>query len=409
MKRHRLMKASWITLLGFAGVANAAAGITREEGDPFSFSLSELITRDANLYRLPEEFDVAVMVPGGTATRDDLIYRTSAVIDGGWSMGKQEFALNVAVDNNRYADNSMLDNTSGNGRADWNWQLARDWSGQLGAGYGRSLAGFTNSRFFGKDVLENSDYHSAIRYELTPHWSLSAKGRYAEGSHDTDARRADNFESRSSTFGINYLTRRGDEMGVQYRRTTTTFPNELPGGGLFSDRGYVDRAATFETSYAFTVKTSFHGSLGYDWRHYPQSVIGDFAGPVWNAALRWEPRAKTRIEITQFQELTAYLDAESNHFEASGTRVALAWLPTTRLTMSFDVSREHHDYTGFEPDAFTGPARRDRLVSWQVSARYVPVSMLAFDLSYRFEQRETNRLLYAYDDRVISAGLTLLF
>jgi hypothetical protein len=412
MRMKRVHTAPWIACLTLGCVASSVAlgaAAPREPGDPFSLSLSELITRDANLYRLPEELDAAAVIPGGKATRDDLISRTSAVVDGNWSLGKQDFLLNVAVDSNRYSDNTQLDNISGNGRADWNWQVGSDWSGQLGAGYGRSLAGFVNSRFFGKDVLESSDYHGALRYELTPHWSLIGKGRYAAGSHDTHARRADDFDSRSSTFGINYLTRRGDEMGLQYRRTTTRFPNEQPGGGLFTDRDYVDRAASFEMSYAFTVKTSFQGSLGYLWRHYPQSVIGDFAGPVWNAALRWEPRAKTRIEITQFQELTAYLDAESNHFEARGTRLSVAWLPTGKITMSFDAAREHHDYTGFDPEALAGPGRRDRLVSWQAGLRYTPVQKLAFDVNYRFEQRDTNRLLYAYDDRVISAGLTLIF
>jgi hypothetical protein len=397
---HRLIL---IALLGLSAAATA-----RESGDPFSLMISEQITSDENVYRLPEAFDVVSLVADPRASRDDLIARTSATVDGTWAVGKQDFALHLTVDDNRYTDNAMLNNTSGNGRADWSWQLGRDWSGQLGATYGRALAGFVNSRFFGKDVLESSDYHGAIRYELTPHWNLSAKGRYAEGSHDTDARRADNFESRSSTFGVGYLTRRGDELALRYRRTTTRFPNAVA-GGLFTGRDYTDRAASFDMSYAFTVKTSLQGSLGYLWRHYPQNVLGDFAGPVWSAALRWEPRAKTRVQITQFQELTAYLDAESSHFQARGTRLSLAWLPTSKITLSFDASRESHDYTGFDVAALGTPSRGDRLASWQAALRYTPVQMLAVDVNYRSERRNTNRALYEYDDRVISAGLTLIF
>lgn len=396
-------------LLLAAGTTAFAGTVPRTSDDPFTFSLSEQVTHDENLYRLPQDIDLATMIPDERASRNDLVSRTSAVLDGNWSLGKQAFVLNADLNSNRYADNKMLDNTSGSGRADWNWRFAKDWSGQLGASYGRSLSGFTNSRFFGKDVLGNSDYHAMLDYELTPHWTLTAKGRYATGEHDSDARQVDDFDSRTSVFGIRYLTRRGDEMGLQYRRTTTEFPNELPGGGLFSDRGYVDRAATYEMSYAFTVKTSFQGSVGYLWRHYPQSVLGDFAGPVWKASLHWEPRAHTRVEITQFQELTAYLDAESNHFEARGTRLNLAWLPTARITVALEASRENHDYTGFDPVGFGSPARRDRLVSWQAAVTYTPVQMLAFNVNYRFEQRDTNRTFYAYEDRVIGAGLTLIF
>ena len=407
--RRALRSCALLAISTAASSAGFAATIAREPGDPFSFSLSEQITSDENIYRLPDDLDVTTMIPASDASRDDLVSRTSAVVDGSWDLGKQELALNLAVDNNRYADNTMLNNTAGNGRVDWNWQLASDWSGQLGAGYGRSLAGFVNSRFLGKDLLESSDYHGAVRYELTPHWSLSAKGRYGQGEHDTDARQIDNFDSRSHTFAINYLTRRGDELGFQYRRTATSFPNQQSVGGLFTDHGYVDRAASLELQYAFTVKTSFQGSMGYLWRHYPQSVIGDFAGPVWNVGLRWEPRSKTRVEISQFQELTAFLDAESNHFKARGTRLTLGWLPTSKITLSLAASREKHDYTGFDLLELNGPGRRDRVGNWQVGLSYTPVQMLSFDVNYRFEQRDTNRLLYEYDDRVISAGLTLTF
>jgi hypothetical protein len=401
MKEHTARSCALLVAASTVATSALAGTVARQPDDPFTLSLSEQITRDENVYRLPDNLDIAAALPGADASRDDLVSRTSAVIDGNWNLGKQAFALNMGVDSNRYADNTMLNNTSGSGRADWDWQLMSDWSGQLGASYGRSLAGFVNSRFLGRDVLESSDYHGTIRYELTPHWSLNAMGKFAEGSHDTDARRIDDFKSDTSVFAINYRTRRADEMGLQYRRTATNY--------VLSDRDYVERAGSYELNYAFTVKTSFQGSVGYLWRHYPRSVVGDFAGPVWNAKLHWEPRAKTLVELTQFQELTAYLDAESNHFESRGTRLTVAWRPTSKITLSLDASREHHDYTGFDPFDAGGTERRDRLGIWQLAVSYTPVQMLALNVNYRFEQRDTNRLLYAYDDRVITAGLTLIF
>ena len=147
--------------------------------------------------------------------------RTSASADGGWELGKQAVALDVSVDANRYANNDALDNTSGNGRVDWDWQLARDWSGQLGGSYGRSLSGFVNSRFLGRDVLQTSDYHGSARYQLTAHWNLNAQGRVANGSHDTTSRKQDDFDTAATAFAVGYLTGRGDQMGLEYRRTAT--------------------------------------------------------------------------------------------------------------------------------------------------------------------------------------------
>jgi exopolysaccharide biosynthesis operon protein EpsL len=399
---------------GLSGLA-LAASLPREEGDPLRVQLSHTMTQDSNLYRLPDNLEVTELMPGARVSRDDLVNRTSAALDAGWELGKQAFAFDASVDANRYADNTDLDNTSANSRLDWNWQLGRHFSGQLGGGYGRSLSGFVNSRFLGRDVLETSDYHGAARYQLTPRWSLRAQGRLAEGEHDTLARQQDNFESRSGTFGVAYLTRRGDEVGLEYRRTATDFPNEIqsnpliPITPLFESRRYIDRQAHLNLRYAFTVKTSLQTSAGYVWRHYPEGVFGDFAGPVWNAALSWEPRAKTRIGFGLWRELKAYVDSESSYFESSGARVTVAWLPASRLTVSLEFSDERHDYSGFDSAFLTEAPRRDSLQSARVSLTWRPMPRLAFDLTGGVEERDSNRPSFDFDDRTASASLRLIF
>jgi hypothetical protein len=392
-----------------AGAATLAASTPRESGDPFRVQLSHTMTQDSTLYRLPDNLDAAELLPGTNASRDDLVNRSTAAMDGEWKLGKQAFTLDVSLDANRYTDNTDLDNTSGNGRADWNWQLGRHLTGQFGGGYGRSLSGFVNSRFLGRDVLESSDYHGAARYQLTPRWNLRANGRLAEGTHDTAARQQDNFETRAGAFGVGYLTRRGDELGLEYRRTATDFPNEGSGNLLFASRRYIDRQANLSLRYAFTVKTSLQTSAGYVWRHYPEGVIGDFAGPVWNASLQWEPRARTRVSVGQWQELKAYLDSESSHFESRGTRVTVAWLPTQRITLSLDVSDERHDYPGFDPAALSEPARRDTLRSARASLSWNPMARFAFDFAWGLERRDSSRALFGFDDRTASAALRLIF
>ena len=157
------------------------------------------------------------------------------------------------------------------------------------------------------------------------------------------------------------------------------------------------------------MKTSLQGSAGYVWRGYPEGAIADFSGPTWNASLRWEPRSKTRVTLTQWRELNAYLDSESSHFESRGTRLTVAWLPGARETFAFEVSDEHHDYEGFDPASLAQPARRDSLRSAQTSFTWQPSPRLAIDLAYAFERRDSNRALFDYDDRLVSATFRLIF
>ncbi len=119
------------------------------------------------------------------------------------------------------------------------------------------------------------------------------------------------------------------------------------------------------------------------------------------------------MTISQWQDLTAYLDSESSYFRSRGTRVTVAWLPSQRLTFAFDVSDERHDYEGFDSGLNLGalgePVRRDTLQAARVSATWIPRQRLAVDLTWGLERRDSNRPLFDFDDRTASLGLRLIF
>ena len=113
-------------------------------------------------------------------------------------------------------------------------------------------------------------FRSLTRRPLSSHDHGGVAARYPanpNGSHDTTSRQQDDFDSQATVFGAGYLSGRGDQFGLEYRRTATAFPNEVRGPALFASRRYVDRAANFNFQHAFTVKTSLQGSVGYVWRH----------------------------------------------------------------------------------------------------------------------------------------------
>jgi hypothetical protein len=55
------------------------------------------------------------------------------------------------------------------------------------------------------------------------------------------------------------------------------------------------------------------------------------------------------------------------------------------------------------------PTRRDSLRSAQTTFTWQPSARLAIDLAYAFERRDSNRPLFDYDDRLLSATLRLIF
>ncbi len=50
-------------------------------------------------------------------------------------MSQQSVDYDLEIDENRFVRNTDLNDTSGTGKATWNWSIASDLSGQLGANY----------------------------------------------------------------------------------------------------------------------------------------------------------------------------------------------------------------------------------------------------------------------------------
>ena len=99
-----------------------------EEVNFFDVFAGAAETYDTNLFRLPSGIDVAALVGPG-ASRQDHIATGSAGLDGQWYVGRQQILLNARVDDNRFAQNSDLNNVSGLGSLTWNWEFGPYLSG----------------------------------------------------------------------------------------------------------------------------------------------------------------------------------------------------------------------------------------------------------------------------------------
>jgi len=406
--RERARLARWL-LLPLAIQAGLVLAAAENEQRGFVIQAGEQLVLDDNLYRLPESIVVDEALLGAEGSRDDLVSRTSAAVLGRWAQGRQTFAMSVGVDANRFQQNERLDNTSRSAQASWEWGLGRRWSGRIGGDYQRSLSGFGSNRSLERDLFESVNYFGELEYRLLARWSLTGRLRQSEGSHDSITRRADDLDSTTAAAGLVYRTVEGDEIGVEYRRVEAEYPQQVIFAGQLFDRNYTENGASARFRYTPSAKTYIEGSAGRLERDYPQGSIGDFSGNVWNASLRWLPGLKTRISASGWKELKAYLDTEADHFVARGGKVSADWAATRKLSFSVQYSDETQRYIGDSLLVPTAMARRDRVRTQQVAASFAPRDYVSLDLSWRFEQRESNAWLYAYDDRIALLGLRFTF
>jgi hypothetical protein len=170
----RIVRVAMMLCLGFVTLGTHAA-----EPDTFgaqaslatldSFAIPELgnlidayvadqITYDDNLYRLPNGITNVEALIGPNASRQDHINTASLGTSDQWIYSGQAVGVKAQADDNRYSRNTDLDNLSGNAKGVWDWRAGRSWLGELGADFTRSLAGAANSKFFSRDLVNQSEY-----------------------------------------------------------------------------------------------------------------------------------------------------------------------------------------------------------------------------------------------------------
>jgi hypothetical protein len=133
---------------------------------------------------------------------------------------------------------------------------------------------------------------------------------------------------------------------------------------------------------------------------------------VWSAALQWSPTESTQIVLQRFRELKAHLDAESDHFVATGEGVQATWFPIAKIGLSLLVSREDQRYIGADAETDFDElvdARRDKPLSGSFRLTYTPRERASFEVSYRQETRESNRLRFDYDAAAVTVAGELKF
>jgi hypothetical protein len=368
-------------------------------------------TYDSNLYRLPSYITNIAAVVGPNASRQDHVNTASFGADGRWSAGRQRFDANLRVDDNWFSGNNSLNNKSGTGKFVWTWRVGSLLSGQFGGNYARSLAGFAYTGYLGRDLVDSWEYFGSARYQLGPHWAVFGGGNEADTSHSALPVHVNDLRTKSANAGVEYATDVNNTFGVEYRYTEGRYPqNYIVLNATSFDRNYRDESTRFLVKYLPSEKTTLNASAGYLKRDYLNATsIGAFSGDIWRLSMQWQPTEKTQVVFAAWRDLQAFLYAESDYFVQKAGRISAIWSATEKFTVSTALTRSNQDYIGSSFSALTIGSRRDRVISEQTSIVYTPRRPLSINVSYRYEQRNSNQPQYKYHDNLVTAGLTYKF
>jgi hypothetical protein len=365
---------------------------------------------DGNLYRLPTGTSASTTVFPG-ATRADHVTTVSAGGDLQRLLGRQLFLLDLHADENRFAHNTALNNTSGYANLLWQWGLGPYLSGTAGASFSRGLVSFGEALFLGRDMLDSTAYFGTARYQAGPHWAVYGGVSDSAVSHSAAAATNGNFHTLGGNAGLEYALDTADTFALEFHYDEGRYPAAPAVPYTFDGKpfnpDFHDDTLLFVVKHSFSSKTQLTADAGYMKRYYPNTTVGAFSGDVWRVTLTWEPTEKTQVDVAGWRELHAYLNSQSNYFVSQGASIKPTWFPTAKLSLFMRFSYETQDYIPQSTSVSGITNLNSKVATEQATINYSPRSAWTLSLSFRHTTRTANLRSFDYGDDVADFGVVL--
>jgi hypothetical protein len=381
-----------------------------DDGNVIDFFVADQETYDSNLFRLPKTYGPISTPASPNSSRDDYFNSGTLGGDGQWLFGRQVVGLDVRADQNWFAKNQFLNDTSYDGKLLWNWVVGSRLSGDAGAEVNRSLASFAETLYLGKDLIDTTKYFADGRYQLNPRWAVLGDFRDTDYTHSAVAVQFNNFRAKAGDVGIEYATAVDDTFQLQYSYTDGYYPQDYLFEDVLVNRDFHEYTGRFLVKYGITDKTIVTGYAGYLKRNFVESQLGSYSGDIWRVSVDWHPTDKTDLVASAWHELHAYTASEADYFVSHGFSLGPVWTASEKLTLSMVFSVEDQDYIASSTSVLLIGSRTDKITGEQLNLLYTPRSDLFVNLFFRHEQRSsTDEATFQYDDDLARLSVTFKF
>ena len=409
-KHQRFMykpKAETIISLAFLVWTEASFGVA-DPTDTFQPYLSETLTYDDNLFRRPSKTNPNA--PINESERWDLINRLSAGLRTYIPVSRQEFQLEGKVDDNRYANHDELNHVSSLAKGTWKWQAGTSFGGILGYGYRQYLGGFTNTGFFGRDLITDNTALVDVNYKFNPRWRLNGQYRWLNSEHEAPQRRFLDLTSDTGIIGLHYKSPDENTIGIQYTHTDASLPNRERVLSALIDNRYQEHEFSALYKWQITGKSLVEGRIGYRIRNHKQFSQRDYQGEAWRLNYQWTPTGKTVITLSGWGDLlNRTSDIAASYVVTKGVSVSPTWSVTPKIDLQAKFSWEEWQYAGDPKLRIDAKTDEDTILTGRLSVSYDFADHGQLNIVYEKGHRSSSRVFADYEYNTVFANAILKF
>jgi hypothetical protein len=269
--------------------ARALTGNISVDPNPYYLGVSEGLTHDSNVYRIP------------SGSSDNY---SSTSLFGGFDqpISRQRVFGRATVSLNRYQDETALNNTSYDASAGAALETIENLSGNVNVGVTRNLA--APARIFGaptavRNIGTTERIDSRLRWGGRSLFTLEGGLGYSRLDYSAPEFVASETRRTNGSLALYYRPGSALRLGVAGRVNRTRTPSALldPATGTYESNTATGRNVDLLVDYAYSSLLSTNARLSFT-RQTNSNITGaDFSGLTGGIGVRWQPTAKIAVRL----------------------------------------------------------------------------------------------------------------
>lgn len=250
-------------------------------------------------------------------------------------------------------------------------------------------------------ALENDKYSRSVADASYTFGARSARNQLQFGSafeawrsRNSGSVNADEDRDSTTVNGIWFHRIGGRTRSLLELRRTE---HEYKASGSYRDA--TDTAALVGVTMDASARTSGSARIGYERKNFDDnSRRDDFASPMWEVDLAWQPRTYSTFSLETRQ---AYSEGDEGAYTIHGTTTRLGWEHawTSRISSELFYRFGQRDYEGIDRD--------DDLTAYGLGLTWSPDRWIDLSLGYRHSNNDSSRADETYDRNVYLLSLDL--
>lgn len=383
--------------------------LSAAEAPVFSPSIYLGMLQDSNLFRLPSEDQAEALL--GTRDRSVSAVQYGGGLDVVLPVRRQRFDLSLQAIRNEYDEFDYLDHTDLSARARWHWQYGRLWNGELRLRYREHLSPFDEFDQVEKDMRTMYEASFGAVRGLNERWTAGLSAAHGRFEHDFQPRRA---QDRSVDTVAVELRRLGldprSSVGLRAQSRSVSYPNRVSVDGAQVDNSHMEHELSLDAQWEASAKSSLSGRIGYATVRHDELSDRDFSGQVGLLRYRYRATDRTEMQLAAWRDIDALTVSASSYVVETGVGVRPSWQYSQKLSLAIDLSYLERRYEGDPQQEILGlPTRKDDFEIVEVSLSYSQFDSLLYSLSYRAEDRDSNRAARRYRYDLFTANVRWTF